>query len=93
MRGPAGIFWASLTPFSRQRAPGESAAGAKKKNRMIRILRPSTGEHANQVDLGQATLSFYTVTDYHWLSLVRDLHSNLAVIGVVFCPNDSVTPG
>jgi hypothetical protein len=35
------------------------------------------------------TLSFYTAIDYHWLSLLRDLHSNLAAIDVILYQNDS----
>jgi hypothetical protein len=39
-----------------------------------------------------ATLSFYTVIDCLWRSFLRDVHRNLAVIAVIFCPNDSVAP-
>jgi hypothetical protein len=37
-----------------------------------------------------AALSFCTVIGYHWLPFLRDLHSNLAVIAVMFCGNDGV---
>jgi hypothetical protein len=37
-------------------------------------------------------LSFYAAIDCHWRSSLRDLHSNLAVIVVIFCQNDSVAP-
>ena len=40
-----------------QPAPGEDPAAAGKKNRQIRVYRPSTGEHANQADY---ILSRYT---------------------------------
>ena len=43
--------------------------------------------------LARATVSFYTVIVCHWLSFLRDLHSNLAFIAVSFCRNDSVAPG
>jgi hypothetical protein len=39
------------------------------------------------------TLPFYTVADCHWLSFLRALHSNLAVIAVNLCQNDSAAPG
>ena len=39
------------------------------------------------------TLSFYTVADCHWLPLLRDLHSNRAVIAAIFSQNDGVAPG
>jgi hypothetical protein len=43
---------------------------------------------------GRATLSFYTVIGCHWLSLLRNLHTNLAAVAVIFCRNDSdVAPG
>jgi hypothetical protein len=37
--------------------------------------------------------SFHTVTDCHGLPFLRDLHSNLAIVAVIFCRNDSVAPG
>jgi hypothetical protein len=30
---------------------------------------------------------------HHWLPSLRDLHSDLAVIAVIFCRNDGVAPG
>jgi hypothetical protein len=30
---------------------------------------------------------------HHWLPLIRDLHTNLAVVAVIFCQNDSVILG
>jgi hypothetical protein len=40
-----------------------------------------------------ATISFHTVIGRHWLSFLRDLHSSLAVIAVIFCQNDNVASG
>ena len=40
-----------------------------------------------------ATLSFYTVIDCHRLPFLRDLPSNLAIIAVILCHNDSAGPG
>ena len=40
-----------------------------------------------------ATLSFYAVVDWHWLSLLRGVHSSLAAIAAIFCQNDSVAGG
>jgi hypothetical protein len=40
-----------------------------------------------------ATLSFYTGIDCHWLSFLRELHTNLAVVAVIFSQNDSVAHG
>jgi hypothetical protein len=38
-------------------------------------------------------MSFYTVVDGHWLSFLRDLYDNLAVIAVIFGPSGSIAPG
>jgi hypothetical protein len=38
----------------------------------------------------RATQSFYTVVDCHWLSFLRDLHSNLAFLAVSFSQNDNL---
>jgi hypothetical protein len=41
----------------------------------------------------RATLSFYNVIGCHyWPPFLRYLHSNLAVIAVIFCQNDGVAP-
>jgi hypothetical protein len=48
---------------------------------------PSPGRHCH------STLSFYTVTDYHWLPFRRDLHRNLAIIAVTSCQNGGVARG
>jgi hypothetical protein len=41
-----------------------------------------------------ATLSFYTVVDWHhWRLLLRDVQGSLAVIAAVFSQNGSVAPG
>ena len=48
-----------------------------------RALEPSPG----------AALSFHAVIGCHWLSFLRDLDRNLAVVAVTFCQNDSVAPG
>jgi hypothetical protein len=47
------------------------------------------------VEAERATLSFYTVTGCHWLSFLRELRSNPAVIADIlhFCRNDSVALG
>jgi hypothetical protein len=41
----------------------------------------------------RAGLSFYTVIDCHWLSFIRDLHSDLAIISCSCGPNDRPTLG
>ena len=43
--------------------------------------------------LARAALSFCTVVHCHQLSFLRDSHSNLAVIAVIFCQNGSVALG
>jgi hypothetical protein len=47
---------------------------------------------APEGELG-ATLNFYTVIGWHWRALLRDLHTNLAVVAVNFHQNDSVAHG
>jgi hypothetical protein len=56
---------------------------------LVLILNLTAGR-----DYPWATLSFYTVTGYHWLSFVKDLHIiNLAVIAVILNQNDGVAHG
>jgi hypothetical protein len=52
------------------------------------------GELEHVVDAyPRATLLFYTVVGRQWLSFLRDSHTNLAVVAVIFSQNGSVTPG
>lgn len=44
------------------------------------------GAAAWALDL-QVTLSFYTVIICHWLPVIRDLHSKLAIIAAIFSQN------
>jgi hypothetical protein len=42
---------------------------------------------------GYLLVCFYAVIGCHWLLSLKDLHSNLAAIAVIFCKNDSVATG
>jgi hypothetical protein len=55
--------------------------------------KPAEGVDQRLEAVSGAALSFYTVVGGHWLPFLRDLHGNLVVVAVMFCPNDSVAPG
>ena len=61
--------------------------------RVARPLRVLSHRPCCAVMQPRATRSFYTAIDCHWLSFLRDLHTNLAAIAVILSQNHSVAPG
>ena len=53
-----------------------------------------TESHTGSGETSQrAARPFYTAVDCHWMPFFRDVHSNLAVIAIIFCRDDGTAPG
>ena len=88
---------ASSRPKSVSRASsncsGPSTCARDSATRVIILGPPENLYLIFCVEYPRATLSFYAVVDCHWLSSLRDSHSDLAVIADIGCRNDIVAPG
>jgi hypothetical protein len=81
---------AEATSGARAGSLGGLAASDRRAPRLARPVAVVARAPGRSTGYPRATLSFYTVIDCHWLPLLSDLHSSLAII---FCQNDSVVHG